>query len=257
MKKKIKGASLQGALASWQSSHFLNVRLDRHAMFAMTKFLLQGTYIVFFCFFTYPAFADAAKQIPIREMTLSSAQKKRVTQIEDYLTGIKTIVADFVQIAPDGGLVSGKFYLQRPGKMRWQYEPPTPILMVANGKFLIFYDYELDQISHIPLQDTLAGFLARDKITFGGDVIVTNIEEGAGSLRITVVQKEKPKDGSLTLEFATNPVQLRNMLVYDAAGQQTTVALNNARYDIPLDESLFIFDETRKPRIGKNRRRKD
>lgn len=191
--------------------------------------------------------------MPTKEIALNAGQKASVARVETYLSGITTIVADFVQIAPDGGLVSGKFYLQRPGKMRWQYEPPTPILMVADGRHLVFYDYELDQTSYIPLQDTLAGFLARKDITFGGDVVITALEEGSGSLRVTMVQKSKPKDGSLTLEFATEPLQLRNMLVFDATGQQTTVALNNARYDVPLDGKLFIFDNTIKPKIGKQK----
>lgn len=209
-----------------------------------------------FCLLTLtcaPALAATASSIPTKAMTFTAEQKNTVAEVEKYLSGLDTVVADFVQVAPDGSLVGGKFYLQRPGKMRWQYDPPTPILMVADGKFLIFYDYELDQTSRIPLEDTLAGFLARKDIRFGGDVIVTDIKEGPGSLQISMVQKAKPKDGSLTLELATNPLQLRNMLVFDAAGQQTTVALNNARYGVPLDKSLFIYDDTLKPRIGKKK----
>lgn len=204
-------------------------------------------------FVASPAAAQTAQSMPTKEIALNAEEKASVTRVEKYLSGLTTILADFVQIAPDGGLVSGKFYLQRPGKMRWQYEPPTPILMVADGRSLIFYDYELDQTSYIPLQDTLAGFLARKEIAFGKDVIITALEEATGSLRLTMVQKSKPKDGSLTLEFATEPLQLRNMLVFDATGQKTTVALNNARYGVPLDAKLFIFDDTIKPRIGKHR----
>lgn len=175
-----------------------------------------------------------------------------VERVEKYLAGITTIVADFTQIAPDGNLATGKFFLSRPGKMRWQYDPPTPILMVADGKFLVFYDYELDQTSHIPLQETLPGFLARPKVEFGTDVVVTDVARGPGSLRVTVIQSDKPNDGSLTLEFADQPLQLRNMKVIDATGQETTVSLANARYGEKLDKSLFVFEDTKtKPRIGK------
>ena len=100
---------------------------------------------------------------------LTAEEEAAIASVEKYLSGLTTIVADFTQIAPSGNLVSGKFYLERPGKMRWQYDPPTPVLMLADGNFLIFYDYELDQVSHIPLQDTLAGFLARKTIAFGGE----------------------------------------------------------------------------------------
>lgn len=199
-----------------------------------------------------PAAAAKKADIPTQELKLSAEQKALVTKVEAYLTSLDTIVADFMQVAPDGSLVGGKFYLQRPGRMRWQYNPPTPILMISDGRSLIFHDYELDQTSYIPLEDTLAGFLARKDMRFGGDVVITAVEEGPGSLRLSMVQKAKPKDGSLTLELSTQPMQLRNMLVFDATGQQTTVALNNARYGVPLDAKLFIFDDTIKPRIGKS-----
>lgn len=204
-----------------------------------------------------PALAAPAKVAPTQAVpvnrTFTAEDRATVERVEDYLSGITTIIADFVQIAPDGGLASGKFYLSRPGKMRWQYAPPTPILMVADGTSFIFYDYELDQTSYLPLQETLAGFLARDKVTFGGDVLVTDIQRGASSLRITMIQKERPKDGSLTLEFADNPLRLHNMKVSDAVGQETTVSLANARYGTPLDNTLFVFeDKTAAPRIGKS-----
>lgn len=195
------------------------------------------------------AYAGAAKPAQF-----SAQDKVEVEKVEKYLTELTTIEADFVQIAPDGGMASGKFYLSRPGKMRWQYDPPTPILMVADGKFLIFYDYELDQTSYIPLQETLAGFLARDVIEFGGDVIITDITRGAGSLRLSMIQKAKPKDGALTLEFSTSPLLLRNMKVVDAVGQETTVSLNNARFGTPLGKELFVFEDKKTaPRIGGNR----
>lgn len=194
---------------------------------------------------------------PTVQPKFTNEQVEVIEGVESYLSQLSTIIADFVQIAPDGALTSGKFYLSRPGKMRWQYDPPTPILMISNGTFLTFYDYELDQISNIPLNDTLAGFLAREHVVFGNDVTVTDITKGPGSLRITMIMSAKPKDGTLTLEFATGPLLLRNMVVTDAVGQTTTVALNNARYGVELDNSLFIFDNPRlKPRIGKNQKRK-
>lgn len=191
---------------------------------------------------------------PAHAANFTAEDKAEVERVEKYLTGLTTIEADFVQIAPDGGMASGKFYLSRPGRMRWQYDPPTPILMIADGKFLVFYDYELDQTSYIPLQETLAGFLARETIVFGGDVVITDIKRGPGSLRLSMVQQKKPKDGQLTLEFATTPLQLRNMKVVDSVGQETTVSLNNARYGTPLGKELFVF-ESRKtaPRIGGQR----
>jgi len=174
--------------------------------------------------------------------------QKTITRIENYLSGLSTIVSDFTQVAPDGALTSGKFYLQRPGRMRWQYNPPTPILMVASGTELVYYDYELEQVSHIPLDSTLIGFLAQDKITFDKNVGVVDLSKEAGVIRITMAQRDKPTDGLLMLEFSANPLTLRNMVVRDATNQVTTVSLNNARFGLPLDPELFVFRDPRKGR---------
>ena len=181
----------------------------------------------------------------------TAEEEKSIREVETYLTGLTTIIADFSQIAPDGSLTSGKFYLKRPGKMRWQYDPPTPILMVANDTFLTFYDYELDQRSDIPLEDTLAGFLARKSLAFGKDVVVTQLVQGSGSLRLTMQQAKKPDDGALTLEFSTGPLQIHNMKVVDSTGQETSISLANSRYGIPLDDELFRLENRFKPDVSK------
>lgn len=176
---------------------------------------------------------------------------KTLRRIEQYLTGITSIVADFSQVAPDGVLTGGKFYMKRPGRMRWQYDPPTPILMIADGAFLVYYDYELEQVSHTPLDSTLVGFLARENIAFGdGTVSVESLElRGGSTLRLTLLQTSRPTDGKLTLEFSDSPLQLRNFIVTDAQGQVTTVSLNNARFGEKLDKNLFVFNDPREGRL--------
>lgn len=174
--------------------------------------------------------------------------KKTIERIEEYLSGLTSITSEFTQIAPDGALSSGKFFLKRPGKMRWQYNPPTPVLMVANGSEMIYYDYDLEQLTHIPLDSTLIGFLAQEKIHFDNSVGITSFEEKAGSIRIGITQRDKPNDGQLILEFSDKPLLIRNMVVTDVNGQVTTVSLNNASFGAKIDEKLFEFRDPRKPR---------
>lgn len=182
-------------------------------------------------------------------MALSQKDLAEVRRVEHYLNTLDTIVADFSQVAPDGSLASGTFYLSRPGKMRWQYAPPTPVLMVMNGSTLVYYDHELEQVSHIPVDDTMASFLARDTISLtDGFVSVTKIDAAQGILRLTMMETNKPEAGTLTLELSNNPLQLRNMIVTDTQGQTTTVALNNARYGEKLAKKLFVFKDPRGPR---------
>jgi outer membrane lipoprotein-sorting protein len=178
---------------------------------------------------------------------LSHKDKGTLARVETYLSDIHTISSEFVQSAPSGDISTGSFYLERPGKLRMEYKPPTPVLMVTSGSDIVYYDKELDQISRISLDSTLVGFLARDEVKFDDSVRITNIERGEGSIRISLIQSKKPKDGMLTLEFADSPLELRNMSVTDSSGQVTTVALNNARFNMPLPPELFVFKD---PHLG-------
>ena len=180
-----------------------------------------------------------------------SKQQATIQKVENYLSTLTTVVSDFTQVAPDGSLTSGKFYLKRPGKMRWQYNPPTPILMVSNGSTLVYYDYELEQVSHVSLDSTLIGFLAQEKISFGKNVGLTDFSKAAGVIRVTVAQREKPSEGQIMLEFSESPLMLRNIVIRDATNQITSVSLNDAKFGVDLDSELFIF---RDPREAKKRR---
>lgn len=176
-------------------------------------------------------------------------------RVETFLNGITTMTSDFVQVAPDGSLAEGKLFLKRPGNMRWQYNPPTPILMVAAHDVLTYHDFELDQTTQMPMDDSLASFLAKPQIRLDDNAFrIINFREGADSIRFTILQTAKQADGSLTLEFSDNPLKIENMVVTDAAGQVTTVKLQNIHYGDALADNLFSFDDPRKGRSRSYRR---
>ncbi|MEI6730633.1 MAG: outer membrane lipoprotein carrier protein LolA [Pseudomonadota bacterium] len=181
---------------------------------------------------------------------LKDSDKVIIAKIENYLSGVNTISAEFIQAAPSGDISTGKFYLKRPGKLRMEYAPPVPVLMITSGSNIVYYDKELDQVSRISLEDTLVGFLARSQVKFDDGVIITGIEHNDHIIRVSLIQSKTPKDGSLTLEFADNPMILHNMIVTDKSGQITTVSLNNARFNTELEEKLFVFVD---PHLGKDR----
>ncbi len=195
------------------------------------------------------SFAGNVKPVVFLADSEVAKHKKTIKRVEDYLSGLSTITSEFIQVAPDGKLSSGKFFLERPGRMRWQYNPPTPILMVANGSEMVYYDYELEQISHIPMDSTLIGFLAQDKIRFDNNVGIISFSEAAGTIRIGVAQRSKPSDGQLVLELSDKPLLIRNMVVTDTNGQVTTVSLNNANFGAKIDKNLFDFRDPRQRRI--------
>lgn len=190
------------------------------------------------------ASAPTAAAAPVSRF--SDADAASIARVEAYLTAIPSIVADFNQVSADGSTGSGKFYLKRPGKMRWQYNPPTPILLVSNGASVTYYDASLDQVSYVGMDDTMAGFLARREIKLDSESTkLTQFEAADGVIRATMVQRKKPDEGSLTLEFNENPLQLRQMAVVDATGNSTRIQLQNATFGPVLDDRLFVFEDPR------------
>lgn len=183
----------------------------------------------------------------LRPAQLTAEDRQDLQRIETYLNGIRTLSADFLQISQQGGIAKGKFYLSRPGKMRFEYEPPTPILMVADGNFLVYYDSMLKQTSHLPLSTTPVSLLVREQIRMSGDVTVTGVERGPGTLRVTLRQTKEPDQGAITLVFSDQPLQLLQWSVLDPQGQTTRVSLNNMRTDVRLSADLFRFSD---PRLG-------
>ncbi len=174
---------------------------------------------------------------------LSPEDHADIARVEEYLNGIRTLRARFLQIADNGAAAEGTLYLLRPGKLRLEYDPPVPILMVANGRFLIHYDKELKAVTHLPINSTPAGLLVRDRIRLSGDVTATRVERGPGSLRVTLVQTEDPQAGRITLVFSERPFALSNWQVVDAQGNTTRVALIDPHAGIPLDPALFRFTD--------------
>lgn len=183
-----------------------------------------------------PALAATAPRTP-----LSAEDSADVARVEEYLNGIRTLTARFMQIADNGATAEGKLYLARPGRLRLEYDPPVPILMVANGSFLIHYDKDLKAVTHLPIDSTPAGLLVRERIRLADDVTVTRVERGPGSLRVTLVQTKDPQAGRITLAFGERPFALSNWQVTDAQGNVTRVSLIEPRIGVALDPELFRF----------------
>jgi outer membrane lipoprotein-sorting protein len=170
----------------------------------------------------------------------SSESAQVIEQAQRYLNGLRTLKAHFVQVAPNGGVTEGTAWLERPGRMRFQYAPPTPLLLVAGHGFVLFSDTRLGQTSTIPVGRTPLGILLADHIALTGDgLTVTGVRELPGEAQITLVRSANPSEGSLTLTFATDPWTLRQWTVVDAQGQRTTVTLTDIQTGGHFDPALF------------------
>jgi outer membrane lipoprotein-sorting protein len=183
--------------------------------------------------------APAATQAP----TLSAEDEATLTRIENYLNGIRTLSARFIQVTDDGRLAEGSLALSRPGKMRFEYDPPIPILMVADGFSLLYYDKELEQATFLPLWETPLWFLIRDKVVLRDSLEVTGIELDKGILNLGFRNPERADEGEVTLVFSDEPLQLIKWRIEDPQGFATEVSLLDLRRNEKLNPALFDYDD--------------
>jgi outer membrane lipoprotein-sorting protein len=162
-----------------------------------------------------------------------------IARVEAYLDGLHTLKAHFLQVAPDGGTSEGTAWLERPGRMRFQYDPPAPFLLVAAHGLLVFRDSKLEQTTNVFLSQTPLGILLADKVSLSGDVTVVGIARQPGQLQVSLVRTASPSDGTLILIFADPPLMLRQWTVLDAQRKETRVTLYNVELGGSFNQDLF------------------
>ena len=174
-------------------------------------------------------------------ITLSASDKVWLGKIEKALNSVTTIQAHMQQLDADGKRTTGVVLMQRPGQMRLAYDPPTPLLLVANQGKVVFRDNQLDQTTVIPMERTPLGLLLRQHVSLANDVTITGFQHEGGLVQVTVVRTSSPGDGSLTLVFYDNPVALRSWSVVDAQGRETRVTLFDVKSGISIPAGTFTL----------------
>jgi outer membrane lipoprotein-sorting protein len=207
--------------------------------------LLRGAAIIAIAVAIGPRLAFAAAPTAAPLTPQDQADLKRV---ETYLDGIKTMQAVFQQTNPDGSSADGEVYLSRPGKMRFEYQPPVQMFIVSDGNYVAVDDLELKNVQFYPVDSTPVWFLLREAIKLSGDVTVTRFERGPKSLRVTCVQTKDPGNGAITLVFQDDPLVLKQWIVLDPQQRQTTVALIDPQQGVQLKPEMFYLPTNTKER---------
>jgi outer membrane lipoprotein-sorting protein len=186
-----------------------------------------------------------AAAAPQRAAPLLKQDSDTVAQVQAYLNSINTLQSKFLQNADNGATATGTIYLERPGHMRIVYDKPNPILMVATGGEIYYFDPKLSQLSQIDVKDTPAWFLLSDNVHLDGDVTVTGFEHGPNSIRLTMVETKDPDRGRLTVVLSEHPLQLQKWTVVDPQNKTVTVTLDDPHYGVSLAKNLFIWTDPR------------
>jgi outer membrane lipoprotein-sorting protein len=179
-------------------------------------------------------------------MAFDPKQRALVERVNGYLTSVQTLVGDFVQVAPDGSRSEGKFYLQKPGRIRFEYSPPSPIELIADGQSLVVRDRKLATQDLYPLSQTPLRFLLADRIDLLKDTNLVGVY--ADDLFVTLVIEQKQVFGGthrLLLMFGAQDFQLQQWTITDPQGYDTTVAIYNLDTSQKLDPELFKINYER------------
>jgi outer membrane lipoprotein-sorting protein len=175
-------------------------------------------------------------------------QRALVAKVSSYLSTVQTLVGDFVQIGPDGRRTEGQFYIQKPGKVRFEYNPPSPVEIIADGKAVVVRDRNLATQQLVPLSQTPLRFLLSDRIDLMRDTNVVAVS--ADDTFITIVIEESQTlvgTSRLMMMVGAKDYQLRQWTVTDPQGFDTTVAVYNLDTTKKPDPDLFTIPIQERP----------
>ncbi|TCH97949.1 outer membrane lipoprotein carrier protein LolA [Roseococcus sp. SYP-B2431] len=185
-----------------------------------------------------PISASAQSQPP-------QGQAEAIRRVEAYFNTLTTFRARFLQVAQGGGSAEGTAWIWRPSRMRFEYDPPEPTLLIAADNQFFHYDRELRQPTVVPLSSTPLSVLLRSPLRLSGDVTVAGVEQARGLLAVTVYRTAAPAEGRITLILEENPMVLRQWVVLDAQGRSTRVTLTQIETGQRFDPFLFAFNDPR------------
>ncbi len=175
-----------------------------------------------------------------------------INKVEKYLNNLTTLTAKFTQTHNGKNKVTGKFMLNRPGKLRFEYASPLKDFIVADGAYIHFYDAEMKQRSSTTIQDSLANFFLRETIEVSGDINVSNIKEDENNIELTITKTSLEDAGAISLFLSKNPIKLEKWEILDTQGITTTIALSNIKEGVKLDKNIFYFRDPENKKFNVN-----
>lgn len=186
--------------------------------------------------------------IAAKPMQLSAEQLSAIRHINNYINGLKNLQGEFTQISPKGNLSRGVFYISRPGKMRFEYAPPNPFLIVADGRWLTIKNRAKESGDQFPLSETPLRLVLAKKVDLIKETNILAFSAVDGFTSVTLEDKESSVGGQLVLVFDHNRNALQRWIVIDKKGRKTTVSLENLVAGIAPDPKLFVVKIERKQR---------
>ena len=169
---------------------------------------------------------------------INSFSNEEIFKAEKWLNNITSMTADFIQVSSDGGSAEGKIFIKKNHGFRFEYSPPSPLLIVGRGNWVIVQDLIENTSNNYPLYQTPFSRFLSDNVSLSPEGFQTLSRTKNGILEIKIVSDEE-NGGFLQLDFSTNPFQLRRWIIIDQIGTEIVVTLQNHKFDVDLPASTF------------------
>jgi outer membrane lipoprotein-sorting protein len=179
----------------------------------------------------------------------NSAESKNQTklQIESFFNNLKTLETDFVQVSPSGKVSNGKIFLDIPGKLRIDYNKPNNLLITCKGFWIVIQNRELKSTNNIPLSQTPFSILLDNDINFDNKKLIIDLKKSLGIITLKIRLSKNTQAGEFLLEFSEKPFLLKKWIIRDIVGDETTVLIQNSKYNNKLPFTIFFPDNFNVP----------
>ena len=166
--------------------------------------------------------------------------KSAKIQIKNFFENLITLEANFIQVSPSGNVSNGKLYLDLPGKLRIDYEKPSNLLITCKGFWIVIQDREAKTTNNIPVKNSPFAILLENTSFLNNQNIKTEFIIETGIISLKLQSQNNDNQESLVLEFSENPFSLKKWIIQDSLGENTTVLIQNAKYNNKLSHLLFF-----------------
>jgi outer membrane lipoprotein-sorting protein len=184
---------------------------------------------------------------------LTDNDKAALTQLNAYLNQIRNLSGDFTQTSPRGQVANGIFYIAKPGKMRFEYAPPSPLLVVSDGNWVTVKNTQRKSDDQYPLSTTPLKLVLADQVNLFEQAVILNVEHTETLSAITMQEKGQLVAGQLTMVFDRANNELVQWIIVDGKGQRTSVELSNIDKTAEPNPKLFVVQRSRAGSAGSDR----
>jgi outer membrane lipoprotein-sorting protein len=180
-----------------------------------------------------------AEAATVKALAVTPEMKAAADRINAYFNSFQTLRGEFVQTSPKGRATRGVMHVAKPGKLRFEYEPPNPLLIASDGKWLTIKNKQKEKGDQVPLASTPLRLIAATKLNLLQEAVIVSFEQSGGFTTMALADKKGSMPGQIVLVFDDQRNELQQWIIVDGKGQRTTVELANLEKDVKINPKLF------------------